>query len=197
MKLLTAAMKADVPPIRTAGVHPPDRIIEKFAKTFPPRKPFSSVLEELVKRAKVNKDLFHLCSVDDLMHAAGVVEATKGLTVAERITIAQAPLPKRDATVKQNLIAYSKLIAESRSGGILDVEDMQLQVLDEYLAQKEMDAETAVENARNASKKQLEEIRGEFNAAKDGVIEILPRLESLHKSTMLWLWLSYVIPSPL
>ncbi|KAI5785598.1 P-loop containing nucleoside triphosphate hydrolase protein [Peziza echinospora] len=195
LKLLTAAMKADVPPIKTAGVHPPDRIIEKFAKTFPPRKPFSAVLEELVKRAKVNKDLFHLCSVDDLMHAAGVVEATKGLTVAERITIAQAPLPKRDATVKQNLIAYSKLIAESRSGGILDVEDMQLQVLDEYLAQKEMDAEAAAEHARKASKKQLEEIRGEVTAAKDGVIEILPRLESLHKSTMLWLWLSYVFPS--
>lgn len=177
MKFLKIAMQADSPPIRTAGILPPDQRIETFTRTFPPRKPFSRVLQKLFDMARVNKDLFHLCAVDALMNAAGVVEQTKGLTVAERITITQAPLPKTDNLVKAALISYSQLIAESRAASILDVPALEWQVLDDYLQQKEYTTE----------KDPNIEILGGCKASS---LMILPQLESLHKSTMLWLWLS-------
>ena len=174
MKYLKVAMQSTIPPIPTAGILPPDQRIEKFARTFPPRRPFSRVLQSLFDMARVNMNLFHLCAVDALMNAAGVVEQTKGLTVAERITITQAPLPKKDIPVKQALISYSQLIAESRAASILDVQVLDWQVLDNYLAQK---ADPAEKNSNT-------EILG------DSSLMVLPQLESLHKSTMLWLWLS-------
>lgn len=188
LKVLKYAMAADIPDIKTVGILPPDRVIERFAKTFPPRKPFSQVLEKMFQMSRVNSNLFHLCSVDDLMHAAGVVEGTKGLTIAERITICQAPLPKRDVNVKQALVAYSKLIAESQSGSILDVK-LDLDVLDEYLEEKEQEAQRKAA-MQQGSQNELANSWGEGGASKDSSLMTLPRLESLHKSTMLWLWLS-------
>jgi len=123
------------------------------------------------------------------MHSAGVIEGTRGLTVAEKITITQAPLPKNNPNVKEALVAYSKLIAESRSGSILDVAGLEFDVLDEYLEAQEEGA-----GREEATKKtvwiqgEVYELASEAAAApRDGS---LPALEGLHKSTMLWLWLS-------
>ena len=155
--------------------------------------------------SRVNGNLFHLCSMDASMNAAGVVEGTKGLTVAERITITQAPLPRNNPDVKQALVAYSKLIAESRSGSILTVGGLDLEVLDRYLQAKEEEANNE-EEAKRVQAKEEEAINEEeeaMNVAERSHVELakmwthnsmalpaLPELESLHKSTMLWLWLS-------
>ena len=193
LKILKLAMKAEVPPIETAGILPPDRMMEKFAMTYPPRKPFSQILERMFSMTKVNKNLFHLCAVDDLMRAAGVVEATRGLTVRERITITQAPLPRRDDNVKKSLIAYSNLIAESKSGSILDVRGLEWDVLDKYLEEKDRQASECQDNSSRSE--ELKKLWDQVTTAeKEGFLQSLPRLESLHKSTMLWLWLSYVPP---
>ncbi|KAF8463471.1 P-loop containing nucleoside triphosphate hydrolase protein [Kalaharituber pfeilii] len=191
LRLLKYAMKTDVPPIKTAGILPPDRTLEKFAKTFPPRKPFSQVLEKLFNMAKVNTNLFHLCSVDELEHAAGIVETTKGLTVPERITITQAPVPRRDQNVKKSLVEYSQLIAESKSGSILDVDGLDLEVLDEYLEEKELEANGSA--GKQGPKPQ--DLWTNPGGLRESNLLTLPRLESLHKSTMLWLWLSYRFPA--
>lgn len=197
LKLLTYAMNATTPDIKTAGIHPPDRVIEKFAKTFPVRKPFSQILEKMVQMSRVNSNLFHLCSMDASMHSAGVVEGTKGLTVAERITIMQAPLPRNNPNVKQALVAYSKLIAESRSGSILDVAGLEFDVLDDYLEAKEEEAKRAeaMKNAAKGSQMELSKMWSEVAVPRDSSMSTLPALEGLHKSTMLWLWLSYRFPS--
>lgn len=184
LKFLKSSMRANSPPIKTAGILPPDLRIENFARTFPPRKPFSRVLQKLFDMARVNKNLFHLCAVDALMNAAGVVEQTKGLTVAERITITQAPLPKKDSFVKAALISYSQLIAESRAASILDIPVLDWQVLDDYLQQKETSNQTKEEVAKNNPNSEI------LDHPKESSLMTLPPLESLHKSTMLWLWLS-------
>ena len=127
------------------------------------------------------------------MHSAGVVEGTKGLTVAERITVMQAPLPRSNPNVKQALVAYSKLIAESRSGSILDVAGLEFDVLDEYLEAKEEETKRAeaMKNVAKGSQTELSKLWGEVAAApRDSGMSALPALEGLHKSTMLWLWLS-------
>ena len=127
------------------------------------------------------------------MHSAGVVEGTKGLTVAERITVMQAPLPRNNPNVKQALVAYSKLIAESMSGSILDVAGLEFDVLDGYLEAKEEETKgaEAMENAVKGSQAELSKMWSEVSAApRDSSMSALPALEGLHKSTMLWLWLS-------
>ena len=57
-------MESEPEPIRTAGIFPPDTVLERFSSYFPPGTPFSYIMTRLHELSLMHKS-FHLCGLRD------------------------------------------------------------------------------------------------------------------------------------
>ncbi|KAF2188299.1 P-loop containing nucleoside triphosphate hydrolase protein [Zopfia rhizophila CBS 207.26] len=126
---LKRCMESEPEPIRSAGLFPPSLIIERFANYFPPGTPFSYIMLRLHEISDIHPR-FHLCGLKDQLAIADVIHPITNLTVQERITICAAPLNCRDAADKQFLHGLAECIAKNKSGALLEVPHLPLEILD-------------------------------------------------------------------
>ena len=154
-KNLKYAMSMTPKPIQTAGVLPSSTQIEEFAALFPPGRELSYNLRKLHESMRTGK-LFHLCRLKDQARTAIHLEGISGLTITEKLQFCLVPLG-RDPSIIEALVEMARCVAENRSGSILEIKALDLEILD-------------IENPR--------------------VMRVLAQLEVLHKSILLWLWLS-------
>lgn len=162
LEIIQQGFKTDAKSIETAGVFPPASIIEQFHTYFPPRTPTAFVLSRLRELARLSPR-FHMCVFQVPIQIAESIQQYD-LSVSDRCVFLNAPVNFRCIETVNALMAFAKCVSEMGSGHILDFKEIDLEVL-------EMSKE-----ARDA-------------LARDGAY--LNRLESLHKTITLYLWLSY------
>ncbi|KAK5720638.1 RNA helicase [Elasticomyces elasticus] len=127
--IIAAAMTAEPEPIRTAGLFPPASVLERFSSYFPPGTPFSYILMRLHELSQVHSR-FHLCGLREQIWIADLIEPVPGLTISDRNVICSAPASKSEDMFRTLLPAYAKCIATQTGGGILEIPELPLEVLD-------------------------------------------------------------------
>lgn len=104
---------------------------------------------------------FHLCVFKDMMTIADLIQPFP-MSIYDRCVFLNAPAPLREYNGAQVLQAFAKCVSTMEGGDLLDIPQVELELLDI----------------------KLEEWKGV-------AAEYLKRLEALHKSVTLYLWLSY------
>ena len=125
-------MHTDPEPITSAGLFPPGPIVERFARYFPPGTPFSYILLRLHETVKLHTR-FHLCELRDQLVIADAIQPAKGLTTMDRIIFCAAPASFRQGDTSQMKLfrTMAECVAQQQGGGLLDIKEMPLDVLDE------------------------------------------------------------------
>ena len=104
---------------------------------------------------------FHLCHMDDAIDVADIIQPYP-MSVFDRCVFLSAPVSLRDLGQKQALQAFAQCVSEMRDGNLLDIPEIDLEILD---------------------------VARDDPAVPKG--EYLRRLEALHKTVTLYLWLTY------
>ena len=104
---------------------------------------------------------FHMCSFDDALQIAEIIKK-EDLSVSDRCIFLNVPINLRDPNQVRALQSFAKCVADHGSGRLLDFNTFDLDVLDE--------------------------VRPSAHSAQ---VTYLQRLESLHQTITMYLWLSY------
>lgn len=126
---LKKGMNQEPEPITSAGLFPPSLIVERFANYFPPGTPFSYIMLRLHEISEIHPR-FHLCALKDQLAIADSIHTIKNLSIQDRIMICAAPINMRDDGEKKFLRTLAMCIAEGKSGSLLDLESLPLNILD-------------------------------------------------------------------
>jgi ATP-dependent RNA helicase SUPV3L1/SUV3 len=126
---LKMGMTREPEEIKTAGLFPPSLIVERFANYFPPGTPFSYIMLRLHEISEIHPR-FHLCGLKDQLGIADCIHTIKNLSTQDRIMICAAPTNVRDPAEKRFLRSLAECIADGNSGGLLDLKELPLQVMD-------------------------------------------------------------------
>jgi ATP-dependent RNA helicase SUPV3L1/SUV3 len=121
------AFETEVGPIKTAGLFPPNYVIERFASYFAPETPFAFVLARLRELCRVSPK-FHLCDFSTNLKVAEITQDLH-LTISDRCTFNGCPIHERD---EHNLAALREMataVATLTSGDLLDLPSMDLDAL--------------------------------------------------------------------
>ena len=128
--VVKAAMETEPEPIRSAGIFPPDTVLERFSSYFPPGTPFSYIMTRLHELSLMHKR-FHLCGLRDQIWVADLIEPVQGLTIGDRNVICSAPASQSDGELWRELMpAYARIIAEQSGGNLIDIPQLPLEVLE-------------------------------------------------------------------
>ncbi|KAJ2974220.1 hypothetical protein NUW58_g8728 [Xylaria curta] len=104
---------------------------------------------------------FHLCHLKEMLEIADLIQPFP-MTIYDRCIFLNAPVALRDHNGAVVLQAFAKCVSRMEGGKLVDIPEIELELLD--IKQEEW---------------------------KDGPANYLRRLEALHKSLTLYLWLSY------
>ncbi|KAI0520904.1 P-loop containing nucleoside triphosphate hydrolase protein [Xylaria bambusicola] len=104
---------------------------------------------------------FHFCHPLEMLEVADLIQPFP-MSIYDRCVILNAPVALRDPQGQQVLQAFARCVARMEGGNLLDLREVELELLD-----------------------------AKFDQWKEGAPELLRRLEALHKSITLYLWLSY------
>jgi len=121
------AFETEVGPIKTAGLFPPNYVIERFASYFAPDTPFAFVLARLRELCRVSSK-FHLCNFSTNLKVAEITQDLP-LTISDRCTFNGCPIHERD---EHNLAALREMataVATLTSGELLDLRSMDIDAL--------------------------------------------------------------------
>jgi ATP-dependent RNA helicase SUPV3L1/SUV3 len=130
--IIRRAMNTTAGPLVTAGLFPISDVIQRFCAYFPPATPYSYILMRLLDIAKVNPR-FRLSGYENAVGIADVIQPIKNLTTVDRIAICNAPVRLRDPNSVLLIKEMASCVAENRSIGILDLERLDIDVLDEKI----------------------------------------------------------------
>lgn len=129
-RYLAEAMSEEPEPIETVGLFPPALIVERFANYFPPGTPFSYIMLRLHEISVVHPRYF-LCGLKDQLEIADVIHPVQNLSISDRAVICATPTNMRDEGERDFLRTLAECIAENKSGSLLDLPTLPLEVLDE------------------------------------------------------------------
>jgi len=194
---ISTALSQSPPTILSAGIYPPDFILQRFAQSFPPGTPFSYILLRLADIARCHSR-FHMCGLRDAVNIADVIESVEGLTWSERMIFSTAPVPtssirssssssesQDDPSDVRNLLKeLASAVVSQQNGALFEMQSMPLELLDENPHSHSSSPQLSPQNARGTGRNA---IQSQYNADKFH----LRRLEALHKNLVLYLWLSY------
>lgn len=127
---LKFAMNREPEPIKTVGLFPPPLIVERFANYFPPGTPFSYIMLRLHEISVVHPR-YQLCGLRDAVAIADTIHTVRNLSISDRLIICAAPTNMRDEAEREFLRTLAECIAEKKSGALLDLPKLPLEVLDE------------------------------------------------------------------
>ncbi|KAI2624172.1 P-loop containing nucleoside triphosphate hydrolase protein [Hypoxylon sp. NC1633] len=105
--------------------------------------------------------MFHLCLLDEMLEVANLIQPFP-MSVYDRCVFLNAPVFLRERSAAQVTQAFARCISEMEGGHLIDIPEVDLELLD-----------------------------GGEEDFQDDPPEYLRRLEALHKTITLYLWLSY------
>ncbi|KAJ8124373.1 hypothetical protein O1611_g9267 [Lasiodiplodia mahajangana] len=104
---------------------------------------------------------FHLCALKEMLDIADLIQPFP-MSIYDRCVFLNAPAALRDSAGPKILQAFAKCVSRMEGGNLVDMPEIELELLDV----------------------KLEDLKGAQS-------EYLRKLEALHKSITLYLWLSY------
>lgn len=128
LEVVHGSFENEAEPLKTAGLHPPAFVIERFSSYFPAGTPFSFMLLRLRDIARLPPH-FHMCSLKNNIEIANHIQPVP-LTVFDRCIFLNAPISMKDNGMKEFLTALARSVAKHRSGKLLDFKDLNLEILD-------------------------------------------------------------------
>ncbi|KAI9053032.1 hypothetical protein LZ554_003302 [Drepanopeziza brunnea f. sp. 'monogermtubi'] len=128
LPIVRRAMRANVPPLASAGIFPPGDILLRFANYFPPKTPFSYIMLRLHDMASLGSH-FHLCRLKDQIKIADAIQEFD-LSNMDRISLMSAPMSMRDHGSIDFIKELANCIAEQKNGALLDLQVPDLELLD-------------------------------------------------------------------
>jgi ATP-dependent RNA helicase SUPV3L1/SUV3 len=129
------AMKFEPPPIKAAGVIPPDMVFQHFSNYFPPTVPFVYIIKRLQAVSQVHP-LFFMCDPASQLDSAGIIDGIPGLNIDDQLVFMAAPIYSRDAAGTAVCRAFARCVAEHRGGRLLDIPELNLEILEEPVSGK-------------------------------------------------------------
>lgn len=151
------AMGIEPPPLRAAGIFPPDPVLQNFAAYFPSEVPFQYIIKRVLDLAQVHP-LFFMCDPISQLQNAELIDAVDGLRIEDQLIFMAAPIYARDPGAQSVTRAFARCVTENSGGRLLDIPELNLEILEQPVSGKK---------------------------------EYLHELESLHKSIILYSWLSF------
>ncbi|KAJ5690009.1 ATP-dependent RNA helicase DHX8 [Penicillium macrosclerotiorum] len=126
---IAEAMSLEPPPIRAAGLWPPDFMFQKLAGYFPRGVPFEYLIKRLMELAQVNP-LFFLCDAESQMKNAEIIDTVNGLRTQDQLTLMAAPMESKDPSSRSATGAFADCVADNTRGRLLDIPDLNLEILE-------------------------------------------------------------------
>jgi ATP-dependent RNA helicase SUPV3L1/SUV3 len=124
-------MHSDPDPLMTAGIFPPDALIQRFANYFPPETPFSYILMRFQELARIHPR-FHLCALNEQVLIADCIHEVQDLTVMDRLIFCASPAGIRKWPNSRGFVrALAQCVADQRGGGFLELPGLELELLDQ------------------------------------------------------------------
>ena len=130
LPVIQHAMATAAKPVATAGLFPPDWVVQKFSAYFPPETPFSFILRRLCNISQLHPH-FHLCILDAQIAVADEIQNVKGLSISDRLTFCASPVNLRNEGAPAVLVAFARCVAERAEGHLLRFPELRLEILDE------------------------------------------------------------------
>ena len=127
--IVKKAMLTDPSPITAAGILAPDEMIIRFAAYFPPETPLSYIMLRLQELSRT-KSRFSLCSLEQQVRIADIIQVVKGLSISQRLAFCASPGSARDPELPKVVVAFAKCVAGQGGGELLDIAELPLNVLD-------------------------------------------------------------------
>ena len=132
LPILKKAMRSEPHPIMSAGLFPPTNILMDFAAYFPPSVNFSFIMQRLHEIARLS-GRYKLCRLRDQIGIADAVQPVENLTVKDKIILCAAPCPVNNLGLRALVTSLARCIGDKRSGALLDIPDLHLEVLDQQV----------------------------------------------------------------
>ena len=128
LELIDKAMKANIEPLKQAGIFPPSSVIIRFASFFPPDTPFSYIVLRLHDLAATSPR-FKICQLKERIDVADAIQSFR-LTINDRLIFMAAPVPMRDLGMFEAVQEFARCVAEQTGGELLDLKCLNLELLD-------------------------------------------------------------------
>ena len=131
LPVVQRAMRAEAEDLTTVRIFPPDQVIVRFARYFPPDTPLSYLLLRMHEMGRLNSR-FQLCSLTDKVGIADVIEDIRGLSIQDRLLLCDSPAAYKDVELggPDVLRAFARCVAQQGGGTLLDIPEVKLEVLD-------------------------------------------------------------------
>lgn len=123
------AMQSEPEPLLSAGLFPPTDIIFRFANHFPPGTPFTYILLRLSELSLLHPR-FRICLKSDALFIADIIHSVPNLTLRDRTIFINAPASSRNLAFMKVIQALARCVANSESGVLLDIKEINLSILD-------------------------------------------------------------------
>lgn len=123
------AMEEEPPPLKAAGIFPPDPAFQKFAVYFPRNIPFEYIIKRLLEISQVHP-LFFMCDPRSQIGNAQLIDTVEGLRIEDQLTLMAAPMYIRDQALWDITRAFAQCIAQHTDGRLLDIPEMNLEILE-------------------------------------------------------------------
>lgn len=157
------AFESHAEPLEAAYIHPPAFIMERFGEYLPPGTPLAFLLLRIRELAQISP-MFLMDISEDALKIANLIQEFP-LTIHERLALLHAPVGLHEQGSEELIKSMGERLANRRGGGLCDIEQINLEVLDADVA--------------------------DFANGRD----YLKAVESLHHSITVYLWLSYRYPN--
>ena len=128
LEVVQKAMKAEIEPLKQAGIFPPTSVINRFASLFPSSTPFSYIVLRLHQLAATTPR-FKICRLVEQIQVADAIQGFQ-LTTNDRLIFMAAPVPLRDPGLFEAIQEFAQCVAEQAGGELLDLKSLNLELLD-------------------------------------------------------------------
>lgn len=123
------AMSVEPPPIRAAGIFPPEFAFLNFAGYFPKGTPLEYLNKRLLELTRTSS-LFFICDPESQQKNFQVVDTVEGLRMQDSLTLMRSPMETKDADSREVSCALADCVADNQRGRLLEIPSIHLEVLE-------------------------------------------------------------------
>ncbi|KAJ5894229.1 hypothetical protein N7495_005920 [Penicillium taxi] len=124
------AFGVEPPPLRAAGIVPPNVAFQKFDAYFPRGVPFEYLIKRIIEISQMSP-LFFMCDVRNQLENAEIIDSVKGLSIQDQLMLMASPMDTRDQSARNVTAAFADCIAENTRGRLLEIPGLNLEILEQ------------------------------------------------------------------
>lgn len=126
------AMDSEPPPLRAAGIWPPNYVIQRLSAYFPRGTPLEYLIKRLLELAETNP-LFFLCDGESQLKNAEIIDAVSQLSIPDQLILMAAPMDHGPG-LRDVCCSYADCVADNSQGRLLEIPGLNLEILQETVS---------------------------------------------------------------